>query len=50
MSQNLPLYSLTAKQCQTRNIVLAVCNGVVSLVILLIAPLGLAAVIVNTQS
>ena len=50
MSQNLPLYSLTAKQCQIRNIVLAVCNGVVSLVILLIAPLGLAAVIVNTQS
>ncbi|WP_228024218.1 CRISPR-associated protein Csx18 [Synechocystis salina] len=31
-----------------RNLVLAIANGLITLVILLIAPLGLAAVIINT--
>lgn len=42
------LYAVTAKQCLLRNSTLAIGNGAVSFVILLIAPLGLAAVITNT--
>ncbi|MCS6958627.1 MAG: CRISPR-associated protein Csx18 [Pseudanabaenaceae cyanobacterium SKYGB_i_bin29] len=48
MTRSNFLYAVTAKQCLLRNITLAICNGAVSLVILLIAPLGLAAVITNT--
>ncbi|MEN9216273.1 MAG: CRISPR-associated protein Csx18 [Gloeomargarita sp. HHBFW_bins_162] len=39
---------LHVRQLQVRNLVLAVVNGVITLVVLLIAPLGLAAVITNT--
>jgi hypothetical protein len=39
---------LTKQQCQVRNLALAIVNGSVTLIILLIAPLGLAAVIANT--
>lgn len=40
--------TLTQRQCALRNAAIAVANGMLTLVILLIAPLGLAAVIVNT--
>lgn len=39
---------LTYRAARTRNLSVAVVNGAVTLVILLIAPLGLAAVIANT--
>lgn len=39
---------LSPRSSQVRNIVVAIVNGSITLVILLIAPLGLAAVIVNT--
>jgi len=39
---------LTKRAALVRNIVVAVTNGTITLVILLIAPLGLAAVIANT--
>ncbi|MCS7032000.1 MAG: CRISPR-associated protein Csx18 [Gloeomargarita sp. SKYG116] len=39
---------LHVRQLQVRNVILAVVNGGITLVILLIAPLGLAAVIINT--
>jgi hypothetical protein len=39
---------LSRRTAQVRNLSLAMVNGSITLVILLIAPLGLAAVIVNT--
>jgi len=42
------MYFLTAKMARVRNLSVAVANGVISLTILLIAPMGLFAVIVNT--
>ncbi len=39
---------VSPRTAQIRNIALAVVNGAVTLIILLIAPLGLAAVIINT--
>ncbi|AFY74777.1 hypothetical protein Syn7502_02840 [Synechococcus sp. PCC 7502] len=42
------MYYLNSKTAQVRNISVSVANGIISLVILLIAPLGLLAVIVNT--
>jgi len=39
---------LTPRSAQVRNIAVATVNGSITLVILLIAPLGLAAVIFNT--
>jgi hypothetical protein len=39
---------LTRRSAQVRNLAVSGVNGTVTLVILLIAPLGLAAVIVNT--
>ncbi|MEI6430522.1 MAG: CRISPR-associated protein Csx18 [Pseudanabaena sp. ELA607] len=39
---------MTPKTAQVRNAVVAVANGGISLTILLIAPLGLFAVVVNT--
>ncbi|MCA2729073.1 MAG: hypothetical protein IM531_09330 [Pseudanabaena sp. M090S1SP1A06QC] len=42
------MYFLTAKVARVRNLSVSVANGVISLVILLIAPMGLFAVIVNT--
>jgi hypothetical protein len=42
------MYFLTAKMARIRNISVSVANGVISLTILLIAPMGLFAVIVNT--
>ncbi|WP_019498652.1 CRISPR-associated protein Csx18 [Pseudanabaena sp. PCC 6802] len=42
------MYYLTPKAAQVRNISVSVANGTISLIILLIAPLGLLAVIVNT--
>lgn len=38
----------TPRVAQVRNLLVAVVNGLVTLVILLIAPLGLAAVLINT--
>jgi len=45
--QFLTMY-LTPRSAQIRNIAIATVNGCITLVILLIAPLGLAAVIFNT--
>ncbi len=42
------MYFLTAKMARVRNLSVSVANGVISLTILLIAPMGLFAVIVNT--
>jgi len=42
------MYFLTDKVARVRNISVSVANGIISLVILLIAPMGLLAVIVNT--
>jgi hypothetical protein len=42
------MYYLTPKAAKVRNISVSVANGAISLIILLIAPLGLLAVIVNT--
>jgi hypothetical protein len=42
------MYFLTSKVAQVRNVSVSVVNGAISLIILLIAPLGLLAVIVNT--
>jgi hypothetical protein len=42
------MYCLTAKMARVRNISVSVANGAISLTILLIAPMGLFAVIVNT--
>jgi len=42
------MYFLTVKMARVRNLSVAVANGVISLIILLIAPMGLFAVIVNT--
>ncbi|WP_286392370.1 CRISPR-associated protein Csx18 [Pseudanabaena mucicola] len=42
------MYFLTAKVARVRNLSVSVANGAISLVILLIAPMGLFAVIVNT--
>ena len=42
------MYFLTDKVARVRNISVSVANGIISLVILLIAPMGLFAVIVNT--
>ena len=39
---------LSSRSIQVRNLALAIVNGIVTLIILLIAPLGLAAVIINT--
>ena len=39
---------LSSRSIRVRNISIAVANGIITLVILLIAPLGLAAVIINT--
>ncbi|GAB4335137.1 MAG: hypothetical protein OHK0047_24190 [Leptolyngbyaceae cyanobacterium] len=39
---------LTARSAQVRNLAVAAVNGAITLVILLIAPLGLAAVVINT--
>ncbi|NJK36253.1 MAG: hypothetical protein HC919_15705 [Oscillatoriales cyanobacterium SM2_2_1] len=39
---------LSPRSARLRNIALAAVNGIVSLAILLIAPLGLAAVVINT--
>jgi small neutral amino acid transporter SnatA (MarC family) len=39
---------LSARGTQVRNLSVAVANGSITLIILLIAPLGLAAVIINT--
>ena len=44
------MYFLTSKMARVRNISVSVANGAISLVILLIAPMGLFAVIVNTLS
>ena len=42
------MYFLTDKVARVRNLSVSIANGVISLVILLIAPMGLLAVIVNT--
>jgi hypothetical protein len=42
------MYFLTSKMARVRNLSVSVANGAISLVILLIAPMGLFAVIVNT--
>jgi hypothetical protein len=42
------MYFLTDKVARVRNISVAAANGAISLTILLIAPMGLFAVIVNT--
>ena len=42
------MYFLTNKMARVRNLSVSVANGAISLVILLIAPMGLFAVIVNT--
>ena len=42
------MYFLTAKMARVRNLSVSVANGAISLTILLIAPMGLFAVIVNT--
>ncbi|KGF72815.1 hypothetical protein DO97_03490 [Neosynechococcus sphagnicola sy1] len=39
---------ITPRTAQVRNLAVSAINGIVTLVILLIAPLGLAAVIINT--
>jgi hypothetical protein len=39
---------LSSRSIQVRNLAVAIVNGIVTLIILLIAPLGLAAVIINT--
>lgn len=39
---------LSTQSLQVRNLSVAVANGIITLIILLIAPLGLAAVIINT--
>jgi hypothetical protein len=39
---------LSSRGTQVRNLSVAVANGSITLIILLIAPLGLAAVIINT--
>ncbi len=42
------MYFLTSKVARVRNLSVSIANGAISLVILLIAPMGLLAVIVNT--
>jgi len=42
------MYFLTDKMARVRNLSVSAANGAISLVILLIAPMGLFAVIVNT--
>jgi hypothetical protein len=42
------MYFLTDKVARVRNISVSAANGIISLTILLIAPMGLFAVIVNT--
>lgn len=42
------MYYLTARAAIVRNVSVSIVNGAISLTILLIAPLGLFAVIVNT--
>lgn len=42
------MYFLTSKMARVRNISVSAANGIISLTILLIAPMGLFAVIVNT--
>jgi phage-related minor tail protein len=42
------MYFLTDKVARVRNISVSAANGIISLTILLIAPMGLLAVIVNT--
>lgn len=42
------MYFLTDKMARVRNISVSAANGIISLTILLIAPMGLFAVIVNT--
>ena len=42
------MYVLTDKVARVRNISVSAANGIISLTILLIAPMGLLAVIVNT--
>lgn len=42
------MYFLTSKVARVRNLSVSVANGVISLTILLIAPMGLFAVVVNT--
>ncbi|MBV8885487.1 MAG: hypothetical protein JO235_16035 [Chroococcidiopsidaceae cyanobacterium CP_BM_RX_35] len=44
----LPPMYLSPRAAQVRNIAVAAVNGAITLIILLIAPLGLAAVIFNT--
>ncbi len=39
---------LTPRSAQVRNLAVAAVNGAITLIILLIAPLGLAAVVINT--
>lgn len=39
---------LSSRSIQVRNLSVAIANGVITLIILLIAPLGIAAVIINT--
>ena len=39
---------LSSRPLQVRNVAVAIANGIITLIILLIAPLGLAAVIINT--
>ncbi|MBU7584793.1 MAG: hypothetical protein KAF91_18090 [Nostoc sp. TH1S01] len=39
---------ISPRASRVRNLLVSVCNGSITLVILLIAPLGLAAVIINT--
>ncbi len=39
---------ISSRAAQLRNISLAIVNGTITLIILLIAPLGLAAVLINT--
>jgi hypothetical protein len=47
-SEVFAMYYLTPKEARVRNISVSIANGAISLIILLIAPLGLLAVIVNT--
>ena len=42
------MYFLTDKMARVRNISVSAANGIISLTILLIAPMGLFAVIINT--
>ena len=42
------MYFLTTKMARVRNLSVSIANGAISLTILLIAPMGLFAVIVNT--